>query len=99
MTASVTIAVSEHDGVVVVPNEAVKTSASGSTVWIFNPGMKTPEMATVQAGATDGTYTEIDSGVNDKDTVVLAGWPPPGGFGGKMQMTPFGPRPARGPGH
>ena len=60
-------------------------------------GKALPQRRPVKTGATDGTYTEIKSGVDDGDTVVLAGWPPPEGFNG-VQVTPFGMRPTRGGG-
>ena len=88
MTAAVTITVGEHPDVVAVPNEAIKPAKSGSSIWVLTKGGKEPEMVSVQTGATDGTYTEIISGVNDGDTVVLAGWPPP--QIGNAPMSPFG---------
>lgn len=97
MTAAVTIAVGEHPNVIAVPNEAIKPGKTGSFVWILKAGAKEPEMQPVETGATDGTNTEITSGVAEGDTVVLAGWPPAGGPGG-MQMTPFGMRPSGGKG-
>ena len=96
MTTSVTIAVGEHPNVVALPNEALKPdNKGGQYVWLQRAGAKEPIQQPVEIGATDGTYTEIKSGVEDGDTVVLAGWPPPEGPGG-MRMTPFGMRPGGG---
>jgi HlyD family secretion protein len=96
MTASVTIDVGEHPGAVVVPNEAIKPDASATVVYVKRPGAKTPDRQAVVTGPTDGTNTQIFSGVKTGDRVVLAGWPPPAGPGG-MTMTAFGPRPGGGP--
>ncbi|HET6385957.1 MAG TPA: efflux RND transporter periplasmic adaptor subunit, partial [Armatimonadota bacterium] len=102
MTTSVTISVGEHPDVVAIPNEGVKQDNSGTYAYVIPAGTKpasgqqaTPERRPIKTGATDGTYTEIISGVNEGDTVVLAGWPPPGGITG-FKMTPFGMRPQHG---
>jgi len=99
MTTSVTITVGNHPNVLAVPNEAVKTGKSGSIVWVVRKGQPTPQMQAVTTGATDGTDTEIRSGLQGGETVVTAGWPPPGGSGGGMKMTPFGIRAGHGGGH
>jgi RND family efflux transporter MFP subunit len=98
MTATVNVSVGVHPNVISVPNEAIKQTTSGKYVWVVPPASPaapnpTPQMSQVETGATDGTYTEIKSGVEDGDTVVLAGWPPSGGAGGPggFRMTPFGP--------
>jgi RND family efflux transporter MFP subunit len=99
MTATVNVAVGVHANVLAVPNEAIKQDKSGKYVWVMPVSSKdkadqTPQAARVVTGATDGTYTEITSGVEDGDSVVLAGWPPAGGTtgaSGAVRMTPFGP--------
>ena len=94
MTASVTISVGNHPGVVAVVNEALKPGKTAGSyyVWLLAKGAKEPEMQTVVTGATDGTYTEIKSGLADADTVVVAGWPKAGANAFGAGMTPFGVR-------
>ncbi len=94
MTASVNIEAGRYTHVLTAPSEAINQGTHGAYVWLIKPPQKTPVRQPIQIGATDGINTQILSGLHDGDTVVLAGWPPPGGFGGRgMQMTPFGPRP------
>lgn len=94
MTASVNIEAGRYPNVLTVPSIAVNQGTHGSYVWLIRPPQKTPVRQPISIGATDGINTQILSGLKDGDSVVLAGWPPPGGFGGRgMQMTPFGPRP------
>ena len=57
-----------------------------------------PEVRTVETGLTDGSFTEVTSGLSEGDSVVLAGFDKLGiqGFGsaagvpGFLSRTPFG---------
>ena len=96
MTTSVTIKVGSHPDVVAVPNEALKAGKTSTYVWVMAPGKPIPQQRPVQAGATDGTNTEIVSGLDKGETIVLAGWSPDESSS-TSTPTPFGGPPAGGP--
>lgn len=54
-----------------VPAEAVTTDGSESYVYVNNNG--SAEKKTVEIGSSDGTYTEIISGLSDGDSVIVSG--------------------------
>jgi HlyD family secretion protein len=79
MTATTNIRVAERRNVLTVPIDAVKPGAHGSTVTVMAQGPQgKPEfrVVPVQTGISDGETTEILSGLNEGDTVVLAGQVP-----------------------
>ncbi|MDP6347233.1 MAG: HlyD family efflux transporter periplasmic adaptor subunit [Dehalococcoidia bacterium] len=91
MSASVEIVVEMKRGVLLVPNRAVH-SAQGSQVVSLVAG-EVVEERPVEVGLSDGRYTEIISGLQEGDEVVLpesAVITPrgggPGGFGGGGRM-------------
>jgi HlyD family secretion protein len=102
MTASVVIETGKREGVLLVPSEAVKVSTRGSTVNTvkMDQGKKTTVPQKVKTGGSDGQFVEIREGLNEGDTIVLAGMEDASkrGQGGGPQ-SPFGPsRPAGGGG-
>jgi multidrug efflux pump subunit AcrA (membrane-fusion protein) len=70
MSASVSVVVNQVVGVLTVPTSAVRTSAGGSTVQVLVNGQ--PQTRTVQVGAADALRTQIISGLNSGDQVVIA---------------------------
>jgi RND family efflux transporter MFP subunit len=70
MAVDASIITSVKDNVILVPNAAVQTSSTtgATTVRIMKNGQVST--VTVTVGASNDTETEIDSGVNDGDTVV-----------------------------
>jgi multidrug efflux pump subunit AcrA (membrane-fusion protein) len=70
MSASVNVIVNRAVGVLTVPTSAVQTTASGSTVQVLVNGA--PQPRPVQVGASDSLRTEIVSGLNAGDQVVIA---------------------------
>jgi RND family efflux transporter MFP subunit len=76
MTATANIVVARRDHVLTVPVDALKNSAHGATVAAMSggPGGK-PEFTTVsvRTGISDGDRTEIISGLQDGDSVVVSG--------------------------
>lgn len=60
-----------NETVLSVPAEAVTTDGSESYVYINNNG--TAEKKSVEIGNSDGTYTEIITGISDGDSVVISG--------------------------
>ena len=69
MAVDASIITSVKDNVILVPNSAVQTSTNGTTtVRIMKNGSITSVDVTV--GGSNDTDTEIDSGVNEGDTVV-----------------------------
>ncbi len=93
MTASVTIQTSTHSDVLLIPAEAVKVGAKGSTVGVLviKDGKKTPESRKVKTGASDGVNTEILDGLKEKDIVILAGADFSKKKGPQGAPSPFGP--------
>jgi len=75
MTASVTIKTGERANVLLVPAEAVKLSARRATVNVLvrKNGKTVIERRRVKTGGSDGVNTEIRSGLQEGETVVLAG--------------------------
>ena len=101
MTASVVIQTGKRTGVLLVPSEAVKVSTRGSTVNVIKivDGKKTATPHKVKTGGSDGQFVEIRDGLNEGDTIVLAGMDDGGKKGqGGGAASPFGPRPAAGGG-
>ena len=70
MSVTANIIVDSHDDVITVPTSAIKTSNSVSTVQLLQDGK--PVTVTVQTGLTDGTNTEITSGVSENDVVITS---------------------------
>ncbi len=70
MAVDATIITAVKDNVILVPNSAVQTSGTQTTVRIMKNGKVTPVNVTV--GASDSADTEIVSGVNEGDTVVTS---------------------------
>ena len=70
MSASVSIVVNRVVQVLTVPTSAVHTTATGSTVTLLVGGQ--PQTRTVTLGATDSTRTQVLSGLNAGDQVVIA---------------------------
>ena len=70
MSASVSVVVNQVVHVLTVPTSAVHTTGSGSTVQVLVNGQ--PQTRSVTVGASDATRTQILSGINDGDQVVIA---------------------------
>ena len=69
MTGTATVEIQRHDNVLTVPSRAVKRSGRNSVVTVVVNGQQ--ESRTVTTGASDTTYTEITSGLNEGDQVVV----------------------------
>ncbi len=100
MTANVVLQTGKLSNVLVVPSVAIKVSTKGSTVNVVTKAegktVITPKR--VKTGGNDEANTEIREGINEGDTVVLAGMES-GKGGGMGPASPFGPsRPAGGGG-
>jgi HlyD family secretion protein len=70
MSASADIVVARHDNVLTVPSRAVSKNAAGKTVVKVISGTKVEERVVVE-GLDDGLRTEITSGLNAGETVVV----------------------------
>ena len=97
MTASVSIQTGKITGALLVPAVAVQIGSHGSTVNVVKivDGKQTIVATPVVTGGTDGVNIEIKSGLNEGDTIVLAG-----GTSGPARgpVSPFGPAPRGGGG-
>lgn len=69
MSVSASIIIDVKQDVLIVPSSAVKSDGDSNYVEILNSG-KTPEQRTVQIGVSNGTDTEILSGISAGDKVV-----------------------------
>ncbi len=88
MTANVIITTNSKDAVLQVPNSALLPKGAGHSVQVLSADGKTKTEVDVQTGLSDGTNTEITSGLKEGDKVVTVpatttttqrgGWP----FGG-----------------
>jgi len=63
------ITTAKKDGVLLVPNSALLPKGAGHAVQVLGPDGKVSEVD-VQTGLTDGTNTEITSGLKAGDKVV-----------------------------
>lgn len=73
-TAQVTVLTAERNDVLTVPNTAVRQQGGASTVVVYEP---TGDQRTVsfQAGLVGADRTEVVSGLNEGDRVVVPGHP------------------------
>jgi multidrug efflux pump subunit AcrA (membrane-fusion protein) len=69
MTANVTIVVEQRDNILLVPNRAVKTSGKQKIVTVLKDGKPTP--VTVTLDMSNDTQSEVTSGLNEGDIVVV----------------------------
>jgi membrane fusion protein, macrolide-specific efflux system len=69
MTASVTVTIDKREGVVLVPSAAVRGSGPAGTVTVVSGKNQTTD--NVGVGLRGDTTTEITSGINSGDVVVL----------------------------
>jgi len=69
MGANLKILTVEKKGVLLVPNRALKSVGTRKAVRVVAPGE--PRDAIVEIGVTDGNETEIVSGVNEGDQVLI----------------------------
>jgi multidrug efflux pump subunit AcrA (membrane-fusion protein) len=70
MTATADIVTDERSNVLLVPNRAIRQDSSGNPVVKIMVGDQTQERAVV-TGISDGLQTEIISGLNEGDRVVI----------------------------
>ena len=72
MTANVTLIVAQKNNVLLVPNEAVKQTKDATQAVVLKDGQG--EARDITMGMTDGTNTEVTSGLQEGEQVVLAGF-------------------------
>jgi HlyD family secretion protein len=70
MTANLTITTAKKDSVLLIPTTALLPKGAGHVVQVLNADGKTTREVDVQTGLTDGTQTEIISGLKEGDKVV-----------------------------
>jgi HlyD family secretion protein len=70
MTANLSITTAKKDNVLLIPNSALLPKGAGYAVQVPSADGKTTTEVEVQTGLTDGTNTEITSGLKEGDTVV-----------------------------
>ncbi len=73
MTAQVTIVLASAENVLAVPSSVLKPGERGKTVEVWDAARKSSEMRPVEAGLTNNVLTEIRSGLEEGDLVVVAG--------------------------
>jgi multidrug efflux pump subunit AcrA (membrane-fusion protein) len=88
MTANVTIVTATKDNVLQVPNSALLPKGSGQAVQVRDADGNIREVE-VQTGLSDGTNTEITSGLKAGDQVVTT--PNTGATSTQRRGGPFGP--------
>jgi HlyD family secretion protein len=70
MTANLSITTAKKDGVLLVPNSALLPKGAGHAVQVLGADGTTTREVEVQTGLTDGSNTEITSGLKEGDQVV-----------------------------
>lgn len=75
MTASTTIATGRRSKVLLVPSEAIKLGVHGTTVNVVDRkfGRTRIKRQKIKTGGSDGVSTEVREGLQEGQTVVLAG--------------------------
>ena len=71
MSVSAKIITGIRQDVIVVPNSALKTQDNTTYIEVLPAGAQTPERRTIEIGAANNTETEIVSGINAGDNVVI----------------------------
>lgn len=71
MNANIAILVSNVKNVVTVPSEAIKGNDKFKFVLLANSGTAKPQRTRVEVGTDNGILTEIKSGLQDGDKVIL----------------------------
>jgi macrolide-specific efflux system membrane fusion protein len=69
MTASATITTQRKENVLLVPSRAIKRTGGQQVVEVTKDGQT--EQRTVRTGITDGQQTEITSGLEEGEQVVI----------------------------
>jgi len=85
MTANLTIVVANKKGVLLVPNTALLPKGAGHVVQVPNADGKGFTEVDVTTGLTDGTNTEIVSGLSEGQRIIAvptSAVPKPRGFFG-----------------
>jgi macrolide-specific efflux system membrane fusion protein len=98
MSANITVLTAATNDVLLVPSEAVHTETNQPVVWQSNPAnANKPLSVPVVTGLTDGKKTEICSGLNEGDAVLIkAAFNPTAKDDQKKNpFSPFGNRPRR----
>ena len=86
MSSSAAIITNVKDNVLLVPSGAVTTRGTQSTVYTMTKGQI--ESTDVTIGDSDGTETEIVTGLSEGDTVLI-GYLPRSSTGGTTSASPF----------
>ena len=98
MTATVTFTVAAKPNALVVPSEAVRHKGAEASVLVPGTASWTgPEPRSVATGITDGKFTEILSGLEEGDAILVPSLRMPRGKSNQGR-SPFSPRPAGGGG-
>jgi HlyD family secretion protein len=71
MLVQVSLVTATHDGVIVVPSSAIVQRSGQQTVYVVADGKATPQA--VQTGLTDGSRTEVTSGLKAGQVIVVSG--------------------------
>lgn len=71
MTANVNFLVSSRQGVLTIPNAAVKSDSDVSTVLLKDPNGGKPVAHEIELGLTDGKKSEVSKGLAEGDVVLV----------------------------
>ena len=97
MTANVVFTVSEKDNILFIPSEAIQSQKGQSMVLKAGaePQKDKPEMVAIETGITDGKQTEVVSGLNEGDKILIKTFSAgqlTSPSAGKNPFSPSGPR-------
>ncbi|OGR84246.1 MAG: hypothetical protein A2901_06860 [Elusimicrobia bacterium RIFCSPLOWO2_01_FULL_54_10] len=93
MTANVSFLVNRKEGILVLPQAAVRQGEGGSFVFIANGNStKKKEKRQIKTGITDGKMIEITDGLAEGDKVLVADvkWDKGGGSQASSPLSPMG---------
>ncbi len=73
MTANVVFNVNEKDDILLIPSEAIQQTPDGQTYVLKGAGQPNsmPQTVVIQTGLTDGKQTEVTSGLQEGDKILI----------------------------
>jgi multidrug efflux pump subunit AcrA (membrane-fusion protein) len=73
MSATVTINGASADNIIAIPSSAIVTKNDGSYALVFNKATNSYAERKIEIGISDGSWTEVTSGIQVGETVAAFG--------------------------
>lgn len=94
MTANVSFIVASKNGVLLIPNAALRVQNNHYAILVYEPGKKDMIEKPITIGVSDGKHTEILSGLSEGEVILQVQLMPSDGKSSKNSnpFSPFAPR-------